>query len=257
MIHLLLEARKGGSHKKEKVEDVGFAVVEETDLGKAFIKEITNLDIAAQAMIFFFAGFDTVSSLMSFMAYELALHPEIQKRLREEIEKTLEECNGNVTYSAILKMKYMDMVVSESLRKWPIAIAIDRVCTKPYTIQPTKPGEKPLHIEKGTIIWFPIFGIHRDPAYYPDPDRFDPERFGEDNTENIVPYSFLPFGVGPRNCIGSRFALLETKVVFFYILCNFEIVPNAKTDIPIQISKSSFNLLAENGFWFDLKRLRK
>lgn len=81
------------------------------------MKELTNLDIAAQAMIFFFAGFDSVSSVMSFMAYELAVNIVIQNRLRKEIEDTLEECEGIITYEALLKMKYMDMVVSGKVRK--------------------------------------------------------------------------------------------------------------------------------------------
>lgn len=81
------------------------------------MKELTNLDIAAQAMIFFFAGFDSVSSVMSFMAYELAVNIVIQNRLRKEIEDTLEECKGIITYEALLKMKYMDMVVSGKVRK--------------------------------------------------------------------------------------------------------------------------------------------
>lgn len=73
---------------------------------------ITNLDIAAQALIFFFAGFESVTTLMSFMAYELALHPEIQDRLRREIELTREECGGILNYESLMKMKYMDMIVS-------------------------------------------------------------------------------------------------------------------------------------------------
>lgn len=82
-------------------------------LGKAVQqKDLSNLDIAAQALIFFFAGFETVSALMCFMAYELAINPDIQQRLREEIEETLENCNGELTYEALLKMKYLDMVVS-------------------------------------------------------------------------------------------------------------------------------------------------
>ncbi|CAG9824140.1 unnamed protein product [Phaedon cochleariae] len=259
VIHLLMEARKGIQQKEESnVPDTGFATVQEADLGKAggAVKEITNLDITAQALIFFFAGFDTVSSLMCFMAYELAVNPDIQTRLRQEIRETLDECNGKLTYEALLKMKYMDMVVSETLRKWPGAIAVDRICTKPYTIEPTLPGEKPVHIKKGTVMWLPIIAIHNDPKFYPNPDKFDPERFSEENKGDINPYAYLPFGLGPRNCIGSRFALLENKTVMFHILRHFEFVPTGKSRIPLTLSKRSFNLLAEGGFWFGLKRVK-
>ncbi|XP_072397906.1 cytochrome P450 9e2-like [Diabrotica undecimpunctata] len=257
MIHLLMEARKGVHQHDEKVIDTGFAIVEESDLGKGVIKEMTNLDIAAQAMIFFFAGFDSVSSLMCFISYELAINPDIQERLRTEIEDTLKQYNGNVPYEAILKMRYLDMVVSEGLRKYPSAVAIDRICTKPYTIEPVKPDERPVYVEKDTTIWFPTYAIHRDPQYYPDPEKFDPERFNDENKAKIQPYSYIPFGVGPRNCIGSRFAILETKIVFFHLLSNYKLEPSTKTAIPLNISKSKFNLDAEGGFWFNMKRIRK
>ncbi|CAG9858208.1 unnamed protein product [Phyllotreta striolata] len=262
MINLLLEAQKGKDKDEENHHPVdnGFATVEEADFhqkGKSALGKLTNMDIVAQAMIFFFAGFDTVSSVMCFMAYELAIDTDVQKRLREEVFQTLDECKGTVTYEAVLKMKYMDMVVSETLRKWPSAIAVDRVCTKPYTIEPVRPDEKPLHVDKGDILWLPIFGIHHDPEIYPDPERFDPERFNDDNKANIHPYSYIPFGVGPRNCIGNRFALMEIKVVFFHLLSLFEVVPIAKTEIPLRISKAQFNLQAEGGFPLGLKRLSK
>ncbi|XP_063915549.1 cytochrome P450 9e2-like [Zophobas morio] len=262
MVHLLLEARKSGlkHEENEPLQDTGFATVAESEINKNPTNaktEITEQDITSQALIFFFAGFDTVSTLMCFMSYELAVNPDIQKRLIEEVDETLETCKGKLTYEALLGMKYMDMVVSESLRKWPNPIAVDRVCTKPYTIEPKYPDEKPVHLETKAVIWLPTFGIHRDPQYYPDPKRFDPERFSDENRANIKPYTYLPFGSGPRNCIGSRFALLETKTLYFYILSHFEIVPVEKTQIPLVISKKQFNLTAENGFWLGLKRRSK
>ncbi|KAJ8965322.1 hypothetical protein NQ314_004216 [Rhamnusium bicolor] len=193
---------------------------------------------------------------MSFAAYELAVNQDVQERLREEVYATFEECGGKLTYESLLKMKYMDMVVSEAMRKWPNAVATDRVCTKPYTIEATSPEEKPVHLEVGATVFIPVFGIHRCPKLYPDPDRFDPERFSDENKANINPYTYMPFGVGPRNCIGSRFALLETKIVFFFILQHFQIVPVEKTQIPLKISRKSFPLAAANEFWLGLKRIK-
>ncbi|KAJ8953898.1 hypothetical protein NQ318_019138 [Aromia moschata] len=154
-------------------------------------------------------------------------------------------------------MKYMDMVVSETLRKWPNALAVDRVCTKPYTIEPTMPGEKPVHLEKGAVLFLPIFAVHRDPKNFPDPERFDPERFSDENKHNIKPYTYYPFGVGPRNCIGSRFALLETKAVFFHLLLHFQFVPVKKTMIPLQMSKKSFSVTFDGGLWIGFKRIKE
>ena len=194
---------------------------------------------------------------MCFMAHELAANPDVQERLINEVDETVEVCQEKLTYEALLSMKYMDMVVSETLRKWPNAVVSDRVCTKPYTIEPKYPDEKPVHLKIKDSVWFPVFGIHRDPQYYPEPERFDPERFNDENKVNISPYTYMPFGVGPRNCIGSRFALLETKTLFFYILSHFEIVPVEKTQIPLVLSKKQLNMAAENGFWLGLKRRQK
>nr|CAI5847752.1 unnamed protein product [Callosobruchus analis] len=114
MIHLLMEARKGKVKQEEETNiDTGFSTVEESTVLKGNAPtEITNQDIASQAMIFFFGGFDSVSNLMCFATHELAENPEIQSRLRDEILETANACNGKLTYEALLKMKYMDMVVS-------------------------------------------------------------------------------------------------------------------------------------------------
>lgn len=103
------------------------------------------------------------------------------------------------------------------------------------------------------MIWIPIFALHRDPKYFPEPERFDPERFNNKNKIYIKPYTYLPFGSGPRNCIESRFALLEAKALMFYLLSKFKVVPVEKTLIPLRISKKSFHLSAEDRFWFELK----
>ncbi|KAJ3645289.1 hypothetical protein Zmor_022955 [Zophobas morio] len=216
--------------------------------------EITDQDIVSQALVFLFAGFETVSTLMCFMSYELALNPDVQTRLIQEVDETVEACKGKLTYESLLGMKYMDMVVSETLRKWPNLVALDRVCTRPYTIEAKYPDERPIHLEKGAVVWLPVFGLHRDPEFFPEPDRFDPERFGDENKAKIKPYTYVPFGAGPRNCIGYRFALLETKILFFNILSHFEIVPVEKTQVPLVLSKKHFSLIAEKGFWLGLRR---
>ncbi|XP_063917767.1 cytochrome P450 9e2-like isoform X1 [Zophobas morio] len=216
--------------------------------------KITDEDITAQALVFFFAGFDSVSSLMCFMSYELATNPDIQERLIQEIDKTSELCDRKLDYEAVKSMKYLDMVVSEALRKWPITPFVNRICTIPYTIEPKRPNEQPIHLEKDAIVFLPIYGLHHDPKHFPNPDRFDPERFSEENKPNITPYTYVPFGAGPRKCIGYRFALLEIKVLFFYLLSKFEIVVTERTEIPVKICKKSLNMTPDGGLWVALKR---
>lgn len=117
MLQLLMDSRKGKHH----VDDVS---VNETDTGFATVQEhikpasgtngesLTIVDIAAQALIFFLGGFESVSHLMNFLSYELATNPDVQQRLQEEIDDTFAECNGKITYEALMKMKYLDMVLS-------------------------------------------------------------------------------------------------------------------------------------------------
>lgn len=116
MIHLLLQAQRGLlKHDDKDSEDPSFAVVKESEFGTAHQKrktEITDEDITAQAVVFFLAGFHSASTLMSFICYELAVNPDIQKRLIDEIDTTMEKCSGDITYEALMGMKYLDMVVS-------------------------------------------------------------------------------------------------------------------------------------------------
>ncbi|KAI7815403.1 cytochrome p450 [Rhyzopertha dominica] len=256
MIHLLLEARKGNLKHESKVDEgSGFATVEESDInkaGKTLSVELTDEIIAAQALIFFFAGFETSASIMSFMSLELAINTDVQQKLLEEIDEVYKEYGHNITYDVILRMKYLDQVVCETLRKWTPGFQTDRVCVKDYVIQPTKKNEQPIYLEKGCLILIPTAGLHYDPKYFPNPKKFDPDRFSEENRSSIVPGSYMPFGLGPRNCIGSRFALLEIKVLFYHILSKFELTVVKRTCVPIQLA-TEFNLLVKGGFWLGLK----
>lgn len=122
MINLLMEARKGKLHYEESSaqKDAGFATVEESNIGKTeHLRQIamTDDDMAAQVLIFFFAGFETISIMMSFMCYELAVNPDIQEKLREEVDRTIELNNGKLSYDVLNKMKYMDMVTSGNNKK--------------------------------------------------------------------------------------------------------------------------------------------
>lgn len=133
---------------------------------------------------------------MSFMAYELVRNPDIQKKLQEEVDEVNAELNGKaITYEVLQKMKYMDQVVSETFRLWPAAPIIDRTCSKDFNLEY---DGKQLHFEKGRNFYLPIFGIHHDEKYFPNPEAFIPDRFSEENKDNINRDAYMPFGVGPR-----------------------------------------------------------
>ncbi|XP_014488276.1 PREDICTED: cytochrome P450 9e2-like [Dinoponera quadriceps] len=221
------------------------------------VHEMTLDDIVSQAFIFFLAGFDTSATLMCFVAHELAVHRDIQDRLFEEVEQHFAEGNGEISYESVSKMVYMDMVVSEALRKYPPVIFIDRLCVKSYELPPTKPGYKSVIVEPDCMTWAPVYALHHDPKYFPNPSKFDPERFSDVNKVNIVPYTYMPFGHGPRKCIGNRFALMETKLLVAYLLHNFVFKTTEKTVEPIVFDKKQFTLQPDGGFWITLEMRKK
>lgn len=124
------------------------------------------------------------------------------------------------------------MVISETMRKYPTLSGLMRYCTKSIT---TSDGYK---IEPGDTVLIPVWSLHHDPEYFPDPEKFDPERFSEQNKELIKPYTYLPFGEGPRMCIGMRFGQLQTKVGLITILRKCRVEPCAATKIPLVLGPS-------------------
>lgn len=128
---------------------------------------------------------------------------------------------------------------------------MDRQCQKTYQI--TDETGKVVTLEKGDGVWIPAIAIHRDPQYYANPERFDPERFSDERKGEIQPFTYMPFGSGPRNCIGSRFALMECKAILFYLLTNFTFEVAKTSTVPMVLAPSSFVLRPKNGFNIHLK----
>lgn len=182
---------------------------------------------------------------MTLMAYELVKNPEIQKKLQEEIDQVNQKLNGKeINYEELQKMKYLDQVVSEALRMWPAAPMIDRQCSKTFMLE--YDGKK-LEFEAGKNFYMLIYGIHHDEKYFPNPEQFDPDRFSEENKNKINRDAYIPFGVGPRNCVGSRFALMEMKAIFYALLLEFNFEPTEETEFPIKIAKNQIMFALENG----------
>lgn len=200
--------------------------IPEEDHTNHVYKALTDSEIMAQAVVFILAGYETTSTSLNLLSYELATHPEIQKRLQEEIDKALPD-KAPPTYEALMQMEYLDMVINESLRLYPPGGRLERMCKKTIEINGiTIPG--------GTVVMIPAYVIHRDPEYWPEPEIFNPERFNKENKETQEPYTFLPFGAGPRNCIGMRFALLIMKVAVTVLLQTFSFQTCEETPIPLE-----------------------
>uniref|UniRef100_A0A674JLB4 Cytochrome P450 3A n=1 Tax=Terrapene triunguis TaxID=2587831 RepID=A0A674JLB4_9SAUR len=195
-------------------------------------KVLTDTEILAQAIIFIFAGYETTSSILSYMVYSLATHPDVQQKLQEEIDSVLPN-QAPLTYDALMQLEYVDMTVGETLRLFPFGGRIERICKKDVEINGVS-------IPKGTVVMIPPYLLHRIPEYWPEPEEFRPERFSKENKETMDPYTYLPFGAGPRNCIGMRFALLSIKVAIASLLQNFTFRPCKETPIPLKLSSKGF-----------------
>ncbi|XP_076763525.1 putative cytochrome P450 6a14 [Xylocopa sonorina] len=223
-VNMLLELKKNA----DKVETI----------------ELTDTLLTAQAFVFFVAGFETSATTMTHVLYELALNDNIQKKLRQEIKEHFEKNNGELKYDDIKNMTYLDLVFRETLRKYPPGPILIRKSVADYTFKNTK-----VTIPKKSFVWVPLYALHHDPAIYPNPDAFIPERFTDDAVAARHPMHYLPFGDGPRNCIGARFAIYQSKIGLITILRNYRVEVCDKTMIPYVIDPASFLVSPKGGIY--------
>uniref|UniRef100_A0A671TX27 Cytochrome P450 3A n=1 Tax=Sparus aurata TaxID=8175 RepID=A0A671TX27_SPAAU len=207
-------------------------------------KGLSDHEILSQAMIFLFAGYETTSSSLSFAAYNLALNPHIMKRLQDEIDATFPG-KAPVEYQALMQMEYLDCVINESLRLYPIAPRLERVAKATVEING-------LVIPKGMIVMVPTWPLHRHPDLWPDPEAFKPERFSKENKETFDPYTYMPFGLGPRNCIGMRFALVMMKLALVEILQKYSFTLCKETEVRPQMLIFTLPVVC---FFYDVQML--
>ncbi|XP_063953067.1 cytochrome P450 3A24-like [Lytechinus pictus] len=231
MVDATRQKHEDGTNQKEPQEDIDddLKIQHENDKDSVhrdakMSKPIDDDEFTAQAMFFLFGGYENTSSLCGFSSYFLARNPEIQDKLIKEIDEVT-PASESVNYTTIAKMTYLDHVIRETLRLYPIAPLISRVCTKEYEVNG-------FTIPKGMQVDIPIYTIQRDPEIWPEPDKFIPERFTKENLETTHPYSWIPFGTGPRMCIGMRFAVMETKIALVRVLREFRLETCPQTEIP-------------------------
>ncbi|XP_075165468.1 putative cytochrome P450 6a14 [Haematobia irritans] len=218
-----------------------------TSKGIDLSQGLTLEQMTAQIFSFLVAGYETSSTTMAFCLYELAWHPDVQEKLRKEIFDSLNNNGGILTYESIHAMEYLDQVISETLRLYSVLPYHGRVAKEDYHIANTS-----YVIEKDTMVLIPIDAIHRDPEYFPNPDEFNPDNFEPSVCSKRHPCTFLPFGDGPRNCIGLRFGKMQTKIGLISLLQRFCFDVCPLTKMPLQIDNASFFLSPKNGITLTL-----
>lgn len=151
----------------------------------------------------------------------------------------------------MLKSAYqLISLLSETLRKYPIVDTLFRKTNNTYKVP-----DSDITFEKDTLVGIPVLGIHRDPKIYPDPMKFDPERFTKENVAARHPYAWMPFGLGPRNCIGLRFGMMQTRLGIATILNDFQVTPSKETIIPMRFQPETILLSPLGGMHLNLERI--
>lgn len=174
------------------------------------------------------SGYETTSATLSFLSYLLVKYPEVQDKVIKEVDDYLARHGGNVEHETLGELVYLSACFQETLRIFPSLIRIERKCTKEWR------HESGLVIPEGMIVEIPVFSLHEDPEYFPDPHIFKPERFLPENKDNLNPYSYLPFGLGNHNCIGMRMSKENSLIAMVKILKIFKFRAAANTNIVVK-----------------------
>ncbi|KAF5270196.1 hypothetical protein FQR65_LT05676 [Abscondita terminalis] len=201
---------------------------------------LTKNEIVGNTAVLFLAGYDSTSNTSTFFLYELALNKNLQGAVRSEIKTVLEKHDGNFTCTALDELVLLEKCIKETLRKYPVSIITTRMCKKDYHVP-----NSDLVISKGTHVYLPIRGVHFDPEFYPNPEVFDPERF-ENGSASHQTCTWIPFGNGPRHCIGSKFASASMKLSMATLLSNYEFLLHPSTKTPIRYDPKAFLLQPED-----------
>ncbi|XP_046560537.1 cytochrome P450 3A41-like [Haliotis rubra] len=187
ILQTMLDTNKEGAERDSKDDSDEDT---ETTLDFKYYKKrgLTNYEIFCNSHIFLFAAFMTTSRALTFTAYNLATHPEIQERLYQSIIKQLG--NRKPTYAEVTKLQYVENVFMETLRLYPPATRTTRATARSTTISG-------YNIPGGMPIILPVYAIHHDPEFWAEPEKFDPDRFLPENKHELHEYMWIPFGVGP------------------------------------------------------------
>lgn len=178
---------------------------------------LSNEDIREEVDTFMFEGHDTTSAAISWILLLLGAEPAIQDRIVEEIDHIMGGDRDRFpTMKELNDMKYLECCIKEGLRLYPSVPLIARKLVEDVQIEDYT-------IPAGTTAMIVVYQLHRDPAVFPNPDKFNPDNFLPENCRGRHPYAYIPFSAGPRNCIGQKFAVLEEKSVISAVLRKYRI----------------------------------
>lgn len=206
---------------------------------------LTEEEIVSQAIMFLAAGLETTATLLTHCAYALAFHPEIQQKLSDLMRSLGHIDQETKTYrfemETLMSCQYLEAVINETLRCTPVAQRVVRLSSRDFYVK-----EYDFTIPINHDVSIAISNMMTDSDYWEEPEIFNPNRFMPENARMIVPGSFQPFGLGPKQCIGKRFAMLEAKLCLATLVASYELNPAPGTKFPAELVSSLFPTKMKN-----------
>jgi cytochrome P450 len=215
IIYRLIEQRRlAGEDRGDLLSMLLLAQDTEVDGGG-----MTDEQLRDELMTIFLAGHETTANALTWTWYLLSQNPEAEARLHEEIDRVLEERLPD--FDDVAELKYTEMVLAESMRLYPPAWALGRLAMEDFEIGG-------YFVPRKSLVLMSQFVMHRDPRYFADPLKFDPDRWTTEARESRPQFSYFPFGGGPRRCIGEGFAWMEGILLIATIARQWQmrLVPN-------------------------------
>ncbi|CAH1961429.1 unnamed protein product [Acanthoscelides obtectus] len=241
------EARRSNNMRVNDMADIIIDLKYDEEFNKNF--DFGGDKVLAQPFMFLLAGNGTTTMSLTFTLYELCINPDVQSKLRDAINEMIDDYGG-ITYEGLMdkKYSYIDMVLAETHRMYPAIFYLDRTCTSDFQL----PGTDYV-VRKGEKIIIPTWALHYDEKYFPDPYKFNPERFLKRVNEDG--FYYVPFGEGPRECIGNRFALLNLKVALSSIIPNFSVEKTPQTPARMKLDPVGLSAIPKGRLIVDFKPL--
>ena len=205
--------------------------------------KMSNQQLLDESLIIYVAGHETTAIAMAWAVYLIATHPNVEAKL---VQSIADDLKGEApSFSNLRSLTYTTQVIEEAMRLYPPAWLVDREAINDDEVDGIK-------IKKGIPISCLIYSMHRHPDFWENPNDFDPERFSSENKKKHVPFSYIPFGGGPRLCIGNNFAMMEMQLIIAMIFnkYSFELIQD-KGSIDIQ---PMITLRPKNGIVVKIKK---
>jgi cytochrome P450 len=169
--------------------------------------------VLSESMQLLVAGHETSSNALSWLFYLLSSRPDCLQKLRQEFSSVLS--GAHLSYEHVPRFEFASQIIQEALRLYPPFWMIDRMA-----VADDRVGD--LAIPRGSTVIVFVYGAHHAPRYWQDPERFDPERFTKENEKLHTPFTYLPFGGGPRGCIGGNYAMLQILMILSTLLKKYD-----------------------------------